>query len=280
MHMTTTKEKKTNDLTINKKVWILPWSIVFAALIISTSLVYYVSASKQNTPPSGKTTQISKSETTDIVSAELSQELIIPAEGVVLSFTWNDLGKQMVQSGVIDQDKFEALYTQRGGLPADMQAMLSGESNEPVRITSENAPVILNLAWALGLGNKNPILEQGPMVDERYGGAGNFASTGGWTLAKGNAMDHYSKHTLITLNREQQVMVERVSQGIFRPCCGNSTHFPDCNHGMAMLGLLELMASQGVSEDEMFNAALAINSYWFPSTYLTIAKLYEKNSVS
>ncbi|MBI2406221.1 MAG: hypothetical protein HYV25_01400, partial [Candidatus Harrisonbacteria bacterium] len=66
-------------------------------------------------------------------------------------------------------------------------------------------------------------------------------------------------------------MVERVAKGIYRPCCGNSTYFPDCNHGMAMLGLLELMAAQGVSESDMYRAALAVNSFWFPDTYLTIA---------
>jgi hypothetical protein len=48
---------------------------------------------------------------------------------------------------------------------------------------------------------------------------------------------------------------------------------------MAMLGLLELMASQGVSEEEMYNIALKVNSYWFPDTYLTIAKYFEKRGV-
>src|SRR3989344_7376730 len=106
------------------------------------------------------------------------------------------------------------------------------------------------------------------MTNPEYGGAGNFASTGGWTLAKGDAMDHYSAHPFIMLSREHQELVERVSKGIYRPCCNNSTHFPDCNHCMAMLGLLELMASQGVSEEDMWKAALAVNSYWFPDTYL------------
>src|SRR3989338_1454430 len=114
------------------------------------------------------------------------------------------------------------------------------------------------------------------MMDPRYGGAGNFASTGGWTLAKGDAMEHYNMHALIALTAEQQKLVDKVSRGIFRPCCGNSTHFPDCNHGMAMLGLLELMASQGVSEEDMWKTALTVNSYWFPDTYLTIAS-YMKN---
>ena len=128
----------------------------------------------------------------------------------------------------------------------------------------------------MGLASKNEILENGEMTNRAYEGAGNFASTGGWTIAKGNPMDHYSKHRFFNLVPEQQTMVDKVSRGIYRPCCVNSTHFPDCNHGMAMLGLLELMASQGVSEQDMWKAALAVNSYWFPDTYLTIAT-YMKN---
>lgn len=131
----------------------------------------------------------------------------------------------------------------------------------------------LNILWAFGLANKNPILEKGPMMDPKYGGADKFASTGGWTLAKGNAMDHYSMHPLVTLTSDQQALVEQVSKNIYRPCCNNSTYFPDCNHGMAMLGLLEIMASQGASEEEMYKTALAVNSFWFPSQYATIAQL-------
>ena len=118
------------------------------------------------------------------------------------------------------------------------------------------------------------------MVDPRYGGAGKFASTGGWTLANGDPMKHYSAHALISLTPDQQKLVDEVSRNIYRPCCGNSTHFPDCNHGMAMLGLLELMASQGVSEGDMYKAALAVNSYWFPDTYLNIARYLESKDIS
>ena len=110
------------------------------------------------------------------------------------------------------------------------------------------------------------------MKDLKFGGdASKFASTGSWTLAKGDVMDHYSKHSFIKLTKDQQAMVDRVSKGIFRPCCGNSVHFPDCNHGLAMLGFLQLMASQGASEQDMYKSALAVNAYWFPDTYLTIA---------
>src|SRR3990167_8124072 len=121
------------------------------------------------------------------------------------------------------------------------------------------------------------------MMNPKYGGdgppAGGFASTGGWTLASGDAMEHYGMHSLVILTKEQQALVDKISRGIYRPCCGNSAHFPDCNHGMAMLGLLELMASQNISEEEMWRAALYVNSYWFPDTYLTIASYMEKKGI-
>lgn len=44
--------------------------------------------------------------------------------------------------------------------------------------------------------------------------------------------------------------VEEVAAAVYRPCCNNHTPFPGCNHGMAMLGLLELMAPQRASADE------------------------------
>lgn len=217
---------------------------------------------------------------------------VLPPEGVVLPARWGDLGTKMINAGVIDPEKFEALYKkraasgeaslaplERGGLNEEMKKLLYDSNNGNLKITAQNSGVILNLLWALGLTNKNEILEKGPMTDPRYGGAEGFASTGGWTLSRGNAMDHYSRHSFIVLMPEQQQLVERVSKNIFRPCCGNPTYFPDCNHGMAMLGLLELMASQNVSEDEMYKIALRVNSYWFPDTYLTIAKYFQKRGV-
>lgn len=207
--------------------------------------------------------------------------LVAPLEGVVLPLSWGDLGKKLTDAGVIDRAKFESLYTGRGGLPPDAIAFAFGEGTRGnIRITAENAPFLLNMFWAFGLANKNDVLLKGPMQDPQYGGAGVFSSTGGWTLAQGDAMSHYAKHEFVRLSPKQQELVERVAKGIYRPCCGNSTYFPDCNHGMAMLGMLELMASQGVSEDDLYRAALAVNSYWFPGTYATIAKYFSGRGVA
>lgn len=211
--------------------------------------------------------------------ASALEEKVLPREGVVLPARWGDVGAKLVSVGAIDADKFTAIYSQRGAFTDEYKKLLLGDDNGNLKITEENAGYLLNLLWALGLANKNSILETGEMTDPRYGGAGNFASTGGWTLARGGAMEHYSRHKFFNLTDDEQALVERVSRGIYRPCCGNSTHFPDCNHGMAMLGLLELMASQGVSEEGMWKAALAANSYWFPETYLTIATYMESKGV-
>ena len=213
------------------------------------------------------------------VATNTLEEKVLPSEGIVLPVRWGDLGANMVSAGVIDGEKFEALYADRGGMDEETRSLLYGENNGNLRITLENSGTILNLLWALGLGTKNDILETGPMRDPRYGGAGRFASTGGWTLAEGDAMNHYSRHAFIVLTPEQQELVERVGKNIYRPCCNNPTHFPDCNHGMAMLGLLELMASQGVSEKEMYKVALQVNAYWFPDTYLTIAQYLASNGM-
>src|SRR3989344_4055923 len=114
-----------------------------------------------------------------------------------LALAWRDLGARMVAAGVIDADKFEGLYLARGGLsPADKE-LLYGNDNGDITITAENSGMMLNILWAFGLANKNPILENGPMMTysgasspaEALAKAGNFASTGGWTLGKGNAMN-------------------------------------------------------------------------------------------
>ena len=44
---------------------------------------------------------------------------------------------------------------------------------------------------------------------------------------------------------------------------------------MAMLGLFGLMAPQEVSEEEMCRVELQMSAYWFPQTYLALAKYFE-----
>src|SRR3989344_3584416 len=210
-----------------EKVLSLPISIIIAGAMLAGAWMYNtkvkIPENQQKINALSEKAQIQKS---------ALEEKVLPTEGVELPVTWGDLGKKLVSSGVIDEEKFKTLYTSRGQFTENKEKLLLGDNNGKIKINEDNAGYILNLFWALGLSNANPIL------------------------------------------------VDKVSRGIYRPCCGNSTHFPDCNHGMAMLGLLELMASQGASEQDMWKAALAVNSYWFPDTYLTIAAYMQNKGVA
>ena len=240
-----------------QKDFSLPASIIVAVLILAMVWIYTIS-------PKGGQNQ---------AQTQPQQKI---SDGIILPVRWENLGKKLVSAGVIDAKKFEEIYASRGGLDKETKDLLYGENNGNLKVTTENSGIILNLLWALGLGAKNNILEAGPMT--QYGDTGNFASTGGWTIAQGGAMNHYSKHGFFKLAPEQQALVEKTSQNIYRPCCNNPTHFPDCNHGMAMLGLLELLASQGANEKQMYQTALQMNSLWFPEEYSTIARyLASKN---
>lgn len=246
------------------------WQLVIAG-IVGMLLFFQYSNTRSNLQNTERGTQ-------QLDALQISA--VLPKEGVELPARWGNTGLQMVEAGVIDNKAFEALYAGRGGLSEDELRLLYGTNNERLVITQQNAGLLLNLLWAFGLSNKNPILEEGPMRDPQYGGIEYFASTGGWTLAKGNIKDHYGAHEFVVLTPQQQALVESVSKNIYRPCCNNPTYFPDCNHGMAMLGLLELMAAEGASENEMYAAALAVNSYWFPDTYLTIAQYFKERGIS
>ncbi len=269
----TTGEHHQNNHEKQQKGYTLSTSILVSSIILAGAWIYVAGLKYGQSQP-----QV-QSQTKSQVALSALEEKIIPSAGVALPIKWGDLGAQMVKNGTIDFQKLQEIYAGRGGMGAEMKALLQKSDNGSITMTSQNSGEILNLLWAFGLANKNPVLENGPMQDPQYGGAGRFASTGGWTIAVGDPMSHYSAHQMITLTADQQALVESVSKNIYRPCCGNSVYFPDCNHGMAMLGLLELMASQGATEDQMYKVALAVNSYWFPDTYLTIAQYMQNNGI-
>lgn len=261
------------------KVWLIIFFVALVLLVLSrvfgVKLQIRGIRSKQNSSSAS-----SSSTSSQVTESPQLEDTVVPPDGSLLPAKWGSLGSQLVKLGVIDQDKFTKLYASQDVLSEKETALLTKSNNGEIKITPQNSGVLLNLFWALGLGNQNEILDNGPMQNPRYGGAGNFASTGGWTLAKGSAMDHYSKHKLITLTSDQQALVKKISDNIYRPCCDNATSFPDCNHGMAMLGLVELLASQSVGEQKIYQVALKVNSYWFPGTYITIANYFNTKGIN
>ena len=201
---------------------------------------------------------------------------INPPKGYTVPAVFGDLGPSLLAAGAIDYDRFAQLYQQIGRpLTEEQIALLTKSSPAPVVINRDNAHFLLNFFWAAGLANKNRVLEEGPMKTYSNGQIGGFASTGGWMLGAKPPEALYASALMIALTPEQQARLEEVAAGVYRPCCNNPTHFPDCNHGMAMLGLLELMASQGASVDQMFTAAKYANAFWFPQQTLELAKFFQ-----
>jgi hypothetical protein len=203
-------------------------------------------------------------------------EQVNPAEGFTFQVSYGDLGPQLLASGAIDEEKFASVYA-RGGNPltSEQRGILTAGSDEEIVITRQNAHFLLNFFWALGLVNENPILDEGPMMTYSDGEIGRFASTGGWSLGAEAPKELYSSAQILPLSQEQQELVETVAAGVFRPCCNNPTIFPDCNHGMAMFGLLELLAANGADEGELFEAAKSANAFWFPQQMLEVATYFQ-----
>ncbi len=195
-----------------------------------------------------------------------------PPEGYQIPAIFGDIGPKMIAAGAIDLAKFASLYEQQNlPLTGEQEAILTQSSQEKVTINSTNAYFLLNFFWALGLVNRNPILTEGPMVSQGIDKVGGFASTGGWTLGAKPATVLFASTPILEITSAQQATLLQVASAVYRPCCNNPTDFPDCNHGMALLGLFELMASQGASADEMFQAAKYVTAFWYPQQMLEIA---------
>lgn len=254
--------------------------ITQAAWVVIGLVAVYVIVMAVGWFPSGKPNVIQGQDiqTSTTLDTTALYEQINPKDGYNLSVSYGDLGPQLLASGVISYDAFAAIYQNSGSpLSEEQIAILKNGSDHEVVINAQNAYYLLNFFWAVGLANRNVILTEGPMVQNSDGKFENFASTGGWSLATKQITDLYASLDLIPLTEEQQKLVEEVAQGVYRPCCDNPTHFPDCNHGMAMLGILELMASQGATADQMFEAAKYVNAYWFPQQTLEAAVYLKAN---
>ena len=194
---------------------------------------------------------------------------VIPVAGKTVLVEWGSMGQKLVQAGAIDMVKFKKIFPE---LTKEQRQVLEGDDLHQITFTAENIGFWTDVLWALGLTQESKVLSEGPMQQNaKNTPLQNYASTAGWTLGRKTAMQLYNSTQLIKLTSEQDELVYQAASNIYRPCCGNSAAYPDCNHGMAVVGLLELMASQGAGEQEMYEAALAFNSYAFADTYINAA---------
>jgi len=211
--------------------------------------------------------------TTDLSTIE---EDVLPKAGITLPVSWGDIGPKLVEAGVIDLPKFR----QAVKMTPDQEKILTEGSDENIRIDGTNSQFIVDVLWALGLAQQSIVYEEGPMGKEQKANAGNFASTGGWTLGRADAMQYLNRFSFIPLTPQQQQQVGEIAKNVYRPCCGNSTWFPDCNHGMAALAAIEMMVAAGVPEKDIYKGVLALNSFWFTDTYLTTATYFARQGTA
>ena len=198
---------------------------------------------------------------------------VLPANGHHSKVALGESIVKLVREGVIERRKFYAVYAQRGGVTEELADLLNKQSPKPILLTRGNAGLYVNVLWPIGLTNRMAANQASPL-----NGASRhrYASTGGWTLGRNaSGGDYFNSLSIVNLNASQEALVVAIARNSFRPCCNNSAFFQDCNHGSALLGLLALGASQGLSEEDLYREALAFNVAWFPDNYLHTA-LYFK----
>jgi hypothetical protein len=197
---------------------------------------------------------------------------VLPKDGFQSRIALKDSILKLVDYGVIDRGKFFALYGKTGRHLAEFAHVLSEPSDRPIRLTAANAGHYVDLLWPVGLAMHMAANAKSPL----YGSPVKYASTAGWTLGrKRSGMGYFDKFPIVRLTQEQERQVVRIAKTTYRPCCDNSTFFQDCNHGSALLGLLQLGASQGLSTHELYREALAFNAFWFAENYVQTALFFK-----
>ncbi|GMQ95087.1 MAG: hypothetical protein BMS9Abin13_197 [Patescibacteria group bacterium] len=191
-------------------------------------------------------------------------ESVTPKEGFKTSVRWGDIVAKMVETGALDPRKLEDILIKRYGqeMKPQWRAVLAG-GDANLAINEDNAVFMMYILWTLAKHNQNPILTDSPFA--KY-----FTNYDIGVGKKG-----YGDITLLALTPAQQRITLEVAENAYRPCCNNSTARPDCSHGFSALGLVQLMASQGFSKDEILDVFVKFNSFWFPETYVKDA-LYFK----
>lgn len=265
------KKRLKNFLKKSIPLWLV------AVIVIDTSLFigiaeYYLMKNKIDR----QVAQLAETTRSSDELVQIFKQQVLPANGYKTAILWKDLGKQLVESGVIDQEKYQESFSSEAD-GSDHLKYLEGNWDEPMVINEKNSRFMVDTLWALALVNKSKVLDEGPLKTE--GDTGNFASTGGWTLGSQPPMAVYSSREVIPLTQQQQDLVKEIAENVFRSCCPNSTAFPDCNHGMAALGYIQLGVKANLSKEQIYKDLLAFNSFWFPQNYVEMAVYFDKQGV-
>ncbi len=241
----------TDHETVGKRVSFA--MIAAAVMVLAYQLVSLVSGSSEGSGSGG-------------IDVDRITSEVLPEEGFTIDAVWKDSINKMVEDGVLDPAKLENILKNSYGQemkPEWKRLLEEPYSDEKLRIDAENSVFMMYILWTLAKHNDIQVIH-----NSRF--ASSFKN---YDIGVGRA--GYGDAKLLELKPEQLQVAANVAQNSYRPCCGQSAANPDCSHGYAALGLMELMASQGYSEGEIFDAFVKFNSFWFPSTYIQNAVYFE-----
>lgn len=191
---------------------------------------------------------------------------VTPEAGIETGISFGDSLQKLIAAGALDPGKLRSLSN---GLPNWVERLLGAPSAEPIVFNVDRAPYLVQLLWPLGLSNRANFNRSSVLNTVSIP---SFASTGGWTLGREpNGYVYFNKIDAVPMTDSQEALVLEVAKNSFRPCCDNNTFFQDCNHGSALLGLIELAVTQERAPAAIYRIALAANSYWFPDEYTKTA---------
>src|SRR3990172_11537429 len=72
----------------------------------------------------------------------------------VFKIKWGDLGKRMVEDGVIDKVKLAQAITGTDELPKDLDKYFAEDQNK-IEVNPQSSQFWVDVLWGLGLANKN-----------------------------------------------------------------------------------------------------------------------------
>ncbi len=233
---------------------------VIAVAILATLLIggHWWTGKSTKTQISNDTKTAQKADFNDIATQ------VYPVHGFVLPVGWGDVANELVDNGALNVSFMKSALNSSGEpLTEEEIRILAGTSENNITLNSSSALFSLYVLWALGINNRNIIISNGPIA--QYENSYEFASTGGYgPLGKLSL----GKLTILNLSGSEQSLVVSIASNTYRPCCDNPALFPDCNHGAAQLGLIELMASGGANASQIYGALKDFNSFYYPEQYV------------
>lgn len=250
-----------------------------------------------NTSSAYHNTNTSKTLSSNTINQTILAAQVVPKTGYVLSFKWGDNVHKLVEAGALNPSNLSILLNNsKEPLTPVEKKILNGTYNGYIQFNSTNVEFVQLVLWSLGVNNNNTIVNNGPIINASipYANSINnnvtlkqklnqnvtpqwvasryFASTGGYGPIGKLQLGMLN---IMSLSPSEQIIADYTAENSYRPCCNNPTAFPDCNHGAAALGLIELLASQGANQSQIFSAVKYFNQYQFPQQYSEIAAYFD-----